>query len=104
MNKTFEEIIKKDLMQLMGLEHLSEEKKAELYKKALETIQNRVLIRIASNLREKDKEAFFKLIDAQDDKKIDDFLQSKNVDYQSIFGEEVLLYKLEMSKKTQVAK
>ena len=104
MNKTLEEIIKKDLMELMGLQNLSDQEKVDLYNKALETIQNRVLIRIVAKLGEDNKEQFFQLIDKEDEKAIDDYLQSKNIDYRALFSEEVLLYKLEMAKKTEAIK
>ncbi|MCX6806519.1 MAG: hypothetical protein NT135_00090 [Candidatus Berkelbacteria bacterium] len=104
MKFTVDDVIKKDLLDLMELNHLPDAEKKELYEKAMETVQNRLLIVIASKLNEKDKEEFFKLIDKEDAKVVDDFLKSKGIDYQSLFTEEVLLYKMEMAKKAQMVK
>ena len=104
MNQSVQDVLIKDLMQLMGLSKLSEKEQAELYQQAMETVQNRLLIRIATILGEKNKDEFFKLIDKGDEKAVDDYLKSKKIDYQTLFTEEVLLYKLEMSHKSQSVK
>ena len=104
MNQSVQNVLTKDLMELMGLSKLSEKEQAELYQKAMETVQNRLLIRIATILGEKNKDEFFKLIDKGDEKAVDDYLKSKNIDYQTLFTEEVLLYKLEMSHQSQSVK
>lgn len=104
MNPAIQKVFEKDLMEIMGFSKLSDKEKTELYQKAIETIKNRLLIRIITILGENNKDEFFKSIDKGDEKNIDDFLKSKNIDYQTLFTEEALLYKLEMSKKVQAIK
>ena len=96
-DKTYEDIINKDILELMGASGLAEDKKKELYEKMLETIKNRATARILDQLDEKDAEEFKRLADSSDDQKINQFLQSKNIDVPQIMLTEAIIYKTELT-------
>ncbi|TSC93562.1 MAG: Uncharacterized protein CEN91_208 [Candidatus Berkelbacteria bacterium Licking1014_85] len=102
-----QDILNKDILELMGAKNMPEDKKAELYQKMLETIQNRVIARIADELSDADLDTFKTLADAGDKQKLEEFLTSKNIDIAKLMLQEALIYKTEMvtlSKPLQNAK
>lgn len=90
------DILDKDIFELIGGENLSEEKKKELYLKIGETIENRVIARIDDRLNEQEREEWLKLIDEGDKAKMEEFLRSKNIDVAKMMVEEALIYKMEI--------
>lgn len=104
MDPTAKEILEKDLLELMKLDRLPDEEKKKLYEQVLETIQNRLLLRLAGKLGEEKKEEFFKVIDEQDADKLNKYLFEQGIDYQALYAEEILLYKLEMTEKAKLVK
>lgn len=95
-NYTYEDIINKDILELMGVSNIPEEKKRELYTKMIETIENRAINQIANMLSEKDTEEWKKIAETKDKQKEDQFLKSKNIDLVQIMLNQTLLYKAEM--------
>ena len=91
------DILDKDIFELIGGKELSEEKKKELYLKIGETIENRAIARIDDKLSDAEKEEWLKLIDAGDKAKMEEFLKSKNIDVAKLVVEEALIYKLEIA-------
>lgn len=111
-NKLFTEaeikdILDKDLLELMGAKDMPQEKKAELYTKMAQTVQNKVIARIIDALDEAGRQEFVKLIDRGDSKKTEEFLRSKGIEVSKLLVEEAIIYKNEImalfkqSKKEQ---
>lgn len=100
MKISIQDIVKKDLFDLLGLKNLPTEKKQAMLDQALATVQNRVLLRIAAKLNSKEKEELFAIVDKQDENKMGRYLSSKNINLASLLTEEALLYKQEMSYST----
>jgi len=93
---SYEDILNKDILELMGAGDLSDEKKQELYTKMLETIQNRTIARIFDQLSPEDGEKLKQLIDSNNKTEIESFLKSKGVDIAKMMLEEAIIYKSEL--------
>lgn len=92
------DILDKDIFELIGGERLPEEKKKELYEKIGQTIENRAIARIDDSLSDQDRGEWLKLLDEDNKVKMEEFLKSKNIDVAKIIVEEALVYKLEITK------
>jgi len=103
-NYTPDDILNKDILELLGLQNVPEEKKKELYTKMLATIQNRVVARIADKLTKTDLEEWKKLTVGKDQQKMGDFLQAKGIDPIQMMTQEALIYKTELVNLSQTAK
>lgn len=91
-----EDLLDKDVFELMGLKDVSKEQKDKMMHEMTRTIQNRILARILDLLDEKSTKEFEKVIDQHDDKATQKFLNSKKIDLVQISSMEALKYKVEM--------
>jgi hypothetical protein len=90
------QILDKDLLDLMGVANMPDDKKAELYAKMAATIQDRVLLRVDDALDEEGKKQFGEIIDTGDQAKTNEFLVGKGLNVPQLLVQEAMLYKLEM--------
>lgn len=97
------DVIDKDILELLGVQKISEEERNKLYKKMLESIQNRVIARIDDKLNDSEREEFKKMLDDKNDKKINDWLKSKNIEIAKMLIEEAVIYKTELLSLAQAA-
>lgn len=97
-NLTTEDILNKDILELMGAQGMPEEKKQELYQKMMETLQNRVMAKVADMLQGQDLEKFKQLAEAQNKPELEGFLKSKGINLSKMMLQETLLYKTEMTE------
>jgi len=88
-----DDFVKKDVLDILGLSNLPEDKKNELREKIVSTIQNRVFRRITKELEAKGKLKDFK--SASDDT-IEDFFKTSGIDTDKIFVEEALAFKAQL--------
>ncbi len=91
-------VIEKSIIEISNLEHLSEEKKAEIFQQAYETVMNRVMLRIADALEENEIDELKKLFEDGDGANIEVFLASRQIDIEQIAATETLAYKAEMAE------
>lgn len=89
-------LLDQDILETIGGKDLSQEKKEELYARMAETIQNRAIARIYDQLSKEDGKELDRLIEANDQKQVDSFLQSKSIDLTKMLLEEAVVYKTEM--------
>lgn len=101
---SFDDILNKDILELMGAQDLPDEKKQELYQKMLDTIQNRVIADIADQLKDEEMDAFKQIVDTGDRQKMSDFLKEKDIDLAKLMLQEALVYKTEMANLAQPLK
>jgi hypothetical protein len=101
---TYEDIINKDILDLMGARDMPEEKKKELYTKMLETIQNRVIARVADAIGDGEMPEWERLAKEGDKTKMEEFLKSKDIDIAKLYLQEALIYKTEMVNLASAAK
>jgi len=93
---SYDDILNKDILELMGAGDLPEEKKQEIYTKMLATIQNRTIARIFDQLSPEDGEKLKQLLDSNNKTEIESFLKSKGVDIAKMMLEEAIIYKSEL--------
>lgn len=91
------DLLHKDILDLMGYQNLTDEEKNHHYTVMLETVNNRVAIRIADSLGENDAQAWQDLAQ-KDEQSAIQFLIEREIDLQKWLLEETVLYKAEMVK------
>jgi len=63
--------------------------------KMMESVRDRVLVRIVDELGEIKKDQFFRLLDDKNDENIKSFLESNGIDVNTLVAQEALMYKKE---------
>lgn len=91
-----EELINKDIFELLGLQNLSEPQKKQMNDDMTATIQNRVLARVLDSLDDAGLKEYEAILDSGDEKKANEFLIAHKIDLTKITTEEALLYKTEV--------
>jgi hypothetical protein len=92
----YQKIIEGDILDLLGLGDAKQEKKDQLYKKMLSTIQNRVVARVLDELEGEDVEKFKDLIEKGEEDDIKQFIEDKNMNINELMAQESLIYKTEI--------
>jgi hypothetical protein len=95
-NEIYDEILEKDILDLMGVGDLPENEKEEIYKKMLDTIMNRVILRLDSQVSDEEVAKLKTIMEAKDNAGFFKFFEDKGIDIKSIFAEEAGIYKVEM--------
>lgn len=93
--KDVDELLKKDIIEILGLSHLPEERKNSLREKILSTVQNRVMLRIGEMLEKKGKTSDFAKVDS--DETVERFFAENGIDTDKIFFEEAIAYKAQLA-------
>lgn len=92
-----EELVSKDIFELLNLENLGEQEKNEIRANMLAAIRNRTLARVDDLLDEDGKKQYSDLLSQpeseESDKAISDFLTSKDIDINKLTVEETILVK-----------
>ena len=91
-----QELVDKNIFELLGLKDASEDKKKEIMDNMMQTVQNRVLSRILDSLSDEDLKEFDKLTAENKTEEINKFLNAKGVNLAQISAEEALNYKTEI--------
>jgi len=94
--EAYEELLKTDIIDLIGGKDFTDEQKDELYNKMLDTISNRVIVKVSEKLPDNDFVELEKILESGDKEKINKFFEDKNIDIKQMFVEEALVYKVEM--------
>lgn len=90
------DVLDKDILDLMGADNLPAEKKQQLYATMVDTINNRVIARVADQLPEPDLEQWQQLAETGDNAQMEQFLRDRNIDVAQLMLQEALIYKAEM--------
>ena len=96
MSEMFDEILTRDILDLIGAGDLPDDQKEELYKKMLETILNRVIYKLDSQLSDEDVEKLKEVTEKKDRESFFQLFKDKGIDINTMFQEEAALYKVEM--------
>ena len=95
-----EKFISSDVIDLMGLSNLPEDKKQDLREKIISTIENRALARIIGMIFDKKKlEEMEKL---EGEKALAKFFAENNIPYEDIFTKEALAYKAQLKTAAEL--
>lgn len=90
------DVLDKDLLELLGMQKISDEKKIEFYEEMTKTIQNRVIVRIDNRLNDAERQEWLELIDKNDQPQMAAYLQSKDIDVDKFMVEEAVIYKAQL--------
>lgn len=93
---TIEELVNKDLFELLGIEKASDEIKQKILEKMMTTVDARVVNRVAELLSEEDAKHFHQLSEQNDPQRIIDFLVSKEIDLPQIVTQEATRHRTEI--------
>jgi|GEM_PF-1029333 len=94
-NSVIGDVIKNDIIDVLGLSDLPKEKQEEYRKLAIETVNNRTFSRITDMLLEKGAIEEFEKKD-RDEKEIKEFLLKHGINLEELLAEEALIYKAQM--------
>lgn len=96
-----DDIVNGDIIALLGLEKLPEDKQEEYRDRAAETIYNRAFNRLTDTLDEMGKMAEFEAV-IDDEEKTRLFLSQNGIDLDQVMLEETMLYKSQMKNVADV--
>lgn len=91
------DIIDRDILELIGAEGMEPEKKEELYETMLDTIQTRVMTRIDDFLTDDEANRIKGMMEDNNYEAFSEFMGERNIDIKKIYAEETLLYKIELT-------
>lgn len=94
----YQEIIEKDILELLGAKNMKPEQKRDLYTKMTEKVQERVMVKIHDALSAEDRKEWLKILDSKDQKKADKFLFDRGLEIPKMLIEEALIMKTELAE------
>jgi len=98
-----EDIIQKDILDLMGMDNLTEEKRTELYDKMINTVEERVFMRIDATLDEAGQAELKQVLESGGKEEFDALLAKNNISVEKLFAEEALIYKTQLMSLLKTA-
>lgn len=97
MNK---KILEANIIEMLGLESLSEERKIQMVEMMTNLVQKRLMIRILEQLSEEEKDEFEKILGDKDvDLKTVEFIKKRIPNFDEIIKEEIIKVKKELIEK-----
>lgn len=104
---TYDEIVEKDILELLDLNDLPDDKKRELYEKLYRTVENRVILRLDNLLEEAELDEWKKTLETRDRAAANAYLKTKDIDLPRMMLEETAILKAQLvfmlDKDTQAA-
>ncbi|MEK7548284.1 MAG: hypothetical protein AAB499_00025 [Patescibacteria group bacterium] len=91
-----QELVEKDFFTLAGLEKLSDAEKDALLENILNTIRNRVVIRIIESFPESERLHLDSVLQGEDEEQISTLLTNKHIDVDRLVAEESLTFKSQL--------
>lgn len=101
---TFDDILKKDILELMGFTELTDEKRAELHKKVEDGIERRIAVRILDALTEEDSVKYDEMLQREQNEEAKKFLDEKGISLEKITSQEIIMMKLELYQDGHLVK
>jgi len=90
-------ILEKDIIPELGLEHLSKDKQIALLDEMSKVVQKRITLRVLEEMPEEEKDEFERFLDnSSEPEQISDFLQKVIPNFFEIVQEEIVKLKSEM--------
>jgi len=97
------ELLEEDLFKLLNIEDADDQKKLEILQTLTNTVDARVVNRIAETLSEEDAEQFGKLAEHGDQEALVKFLVDKEIDLPAIVSEEATRARVEFVELVRLA-
>jgi hypothetical protein len=101
---TYEDIISKDILDLMGFTELTDKKRNELHEKIYSSIEVRVAEQILDRLSETERNEYDQLLIAEKDQEGYEFLKKRGIIPEEILTTEVIIMKLELYEDSKVVR
>lgn len=86
-------LLEGDFFQLAGLQNLPEKEKEAIMAKLIQSVQNRVIVRIDDLISDPDRATFHSLLEKGNDQAVNKFLEEKGINVAQLVAEESLLQK-----------
>lgn len=93
---SYDDILQKDILELLDLQDISEEKKQEIYTKIYETVETRAILRMDALFTDEQVETWKKLLEQGDREATRAFLAEHKIDVQKIMLEEMAIFKAQL--------
>jgi len=93
--KEVNDLLEKDVFDLIGLGRISDKKKEDLRAKIVDTIQARIFRRIVKMIEEKGKLGEYDKLEKEE--AVEDFLKKNGIDTNQIYVEEAMIYKAQLA-------
>jgi len=100
-NSSYGDIITKDIFELLGVENMPEQQKRNLYTKMLETIQNRVIIKITKELPQEALAEWEHVAKSNNQAEMAQFFDAHSINVDEMLLKETLMYKMEIVELTK---
>lgn len=100
---TVEELLSKDIFELLNIEEASEERKAAVLKAIADLVDTRVVNRLANMMSDDDAKEFGRLAESGEKEKLIDFLVKKEIDLPVIVSEEATRARVEIAELVRLA-
>lgn len=101
---TLDDVLGTDILELMGVKDLPEEKRRDLYTKMLDTITNRVISKVGEQLTDHALAEWQVLAETGEQARMQRFLQDRNIDLAKLMLQEAILYKAELAELSKPLK
>lgn len=99
------DVITQNIIKLLGLDNLPEEKKKALLDQMSSVVQSRIARRVDELLSEEQKEHFNKMVeDGADENTLNTYLSEQVPKFDEIATEEIIKFKEEMVKESEAIK
>lgn len=89
-------LLQENIIKLLGIEMLSDEKKTALLDQMADLLQKRLFARLVESLPDIKKQEFLALANSSDEKNKDKFVQENFPDFSDIIAEEIVKLKEEL--------
>ncbi|MEK7096661.1 MAG: hypothetical protein AAB881_01810 [Patescibacteria group bacterium] len=93
---SYQDLLNKDLIELMGSTDMPEAQKNEQYEKMLATIKSRVLGQLVKKMTEDQFNRFQKALQEKNEAEVNTIIEETKIDVPKLYAEEAILYKLQM--------
>ena len=98
------DLLQKNIISLLGLESLPDEKKVQFLEKTSELVFKRTIVKVMELLPKSDQDELSRLIGAGEPEKTDAFIAEKIPNFEELMNNEIVAIKEEMVKEAEGVK
>jgi hypothetical protein len=101
---SYDDILKKDILELMGFTDLPQNKREEMHRKIQEAIENRVAARIYDALEPEERDKYEEMLKLGSNDEAYEYLISRDIDAVKWLAEETIAMKVELVEDGKIVK
>jgi hypothetical protein len=98
---TYDDVLDKDILELLGLKDLSDDEAKEIYDKMFQTIQDRVILDMVEKMSDEDFASLETAVEAKNKDKFEELVTKNHIDVVNLYAQEALAYKIELINLVQ---